>query len=134
MKINTILAIAVLTTAAIGLLQVGARLPIPYRTRLCQGFAWHRAFPEDSTEQIREFLALVVSAYAFRNADKLRLSPDDQVMEIYRALYPSKWMPDTLELESLASDIRSRYQVDVEKIWKAELTLGELFIACRSVA
>lgn len=36
----------------------GGYLPEPYRSRPCQGFAWRRAFPASSKDEIKDFLRL----------------------------------------------------------------------------
>jgi len=71
-----------------------------------------------------------VKAFAFSDNEKLKLRPDDKILEIYKALYPSKWTPDALEFETLAKDLQQRYSVELEKIWRDDLTLGDLFTEC----
>jgi hypothetical protein len=55
-------------------------------------------------------------------------------MEIYRALYPDKGMPDALELETLASRLQQRYGIDAAKFWRDDLTLGEIYEQTRRAA
>jgi hypothetical protein len=88
--------------AVVWSLRFGGRVPVGYETRDCQGAGWHRAFPESSTDDIRSFLLMFVHAFAFRDTEKLKFNPDDCIMDVYRALYPSKWTPDALEVETLA--------------------------------
>ena len=71
-----------------------------------------------------------MKAFAFSDNEKLKLRPDDKILEIYKALYPSKWTPDALEFETLAKDLQQRYSVELEKIWRDDLTLGDLFTEC----
>lgn len=65
---------------------------------------------------------------------KLKFTPDDKILEIYKAVYPSKWMPDALEFETLAKDLRQKYSVELEKIWRDDLTLADLFTECLKAA
>lgn len=105
----------------------GGHVPQPFRSRSCQGKGWKNAFPCARKQEIREFLTVFVRAFAFSDKEKLKFSPDDQILLVYRALYPSKWLPDALELETLAAEIESRYGLKLETVWTADLTLGQLF-------
>ena len=73
----------------------------PYWERACMGIRWRRRFPEAPKTEIREFLDLFVDAFAFRRKRRCRFSPDDKVMEVYRALYPPGGEMDCMELETL---------------------------------
>lgn len=95
-----------------------------------QGLA--QAFPNAPKAEIREFLALFVDAFAFPNEEKLKFSPDDKILSIYRALYPSRWMPDALEVETLAKYIEAKYGLPFASVWSENLTLGELFAIIRT--
>ncbi|CAJ0744381.1 hypothetical protein R16034_04401 [Ralstonia edaphis] len=106
---------------------VGWGLPKPFSLRTCQGTSWRRAFPSASKFEIREFLLVFVGAFALPARQKLMLRPDDEILAIYRALYPSRWTPDALELETLAKDIEARYGLEFRRIWNERLSLGELF-------
>ncbi len=91
------------------------------------GKGWRNAFPASSGQDIREFLSLFVEAFAFSQKERLNLNPEDTILQIYRARYPSKWTPDALEVETLAKDIEARYGFSLENVWHEQLTLGELF-------
>lgn len=108
----------------------GGYLPMPFRSRTCQGRGWKRHFPQTPAREIREFLLFFVKAFAFSDNEKLKLNPDDKIMEIYKALYPSQWMPDALEFETMTKDLRQKYSVELGKIWRDDLTLGDLFAEC----
>lgn len=69
---------------------------------------------------------MFTTAFMFPGRE-LQFSPDDQVLEIYRALYPDRALPDALELESLAIRITEQYGVDLQSKWRDEMTLGELY-------
>jgi len=105
----------------------GGRLPAAYRTRSCQGKSWRRQFPEASKSEIRDFLSLIVASFAFNDDQKLKLHPDDRILCIYRALYPSPLLADALELETLARDLQRKYKAELSAVWDEKLTLGQLY-------
>jgi propanediol dehydratase small subunit len=81
----------------------GMPLPLPFRNRVCQGAGWRRAFPDVPKQNIREFHALFAEAFAFKDGAKLQFNPNDKILDVYRSLYPHKWQPDALEVETLAT-------------------------------
>jgi hypothetical protein len=104
------------------------RLPKRYRIRACMGKEWRRRFPSASKESIRRFLEIfAVEAFAFRPPHKLKFSPDDKVMDVYRAKYPLQGEPDSLELETLYAVLRKEYGYDLGKVWSVDITLGDIF-------
>ena len=127
MATSTILLICALIAFAIWSIKDGGRLPKAFRQRSCQGAAWMGAFPGAKKDEIRRFLSLFVSAFAFNDDQKLRLTPDDKILEIYRALYPSRWLADALEVETLAEELERQYGLSLQTIWHEHLTLGQLF-------
>jgi propanediol dehydratase small subunit len=108
----------------------GGKLPMPFPSRTCQGRGWKRTFPSAQTKDIRNFLLFFVEAFAFSDNEKLKLNPNDKILEIYKTMYPRKWMADTLEFETLAVNLKRSYSVDFASIWNDDLTLGELFVEC----
>jgi propanediol dehydratase small subunit len=119
----TLLAIA----AAIWFARNGAPLPGPFKARTCQGSGWRRAFPKAPKDDIRAFLSLFVEAFAFHASHRLKFNPKDTILSVYRALYPHKWLPDALEVETLAASVEKLYGVKLGEVWSETLTLGELF-------
>ncbi len=105
----------------------GVRLPLPFRTRSCQGTGWRRAFPNAPKDDIRSFLSVFVEAFAFHARERLKFNPNDNILAIYRARYPHKWLPDALELETLAMAVERKYRVSFTEVWSEHLSLGELF-------
>jgi propanediol dehydratase small subunit len=95
--------------------------------RSCMGRTWKLTFPRASKGEIRQFLYMFVDAFAFPKRRALQFAPTDRVLAIYRGLYPLKGWPDALELEKLALRLERKYAVDLRKIWRDELTLGEIF-------
>lgn len=105
----------------------GINLPKRYRARQCQGTQWHNAFPQAAKDDIRAFLLLFTSAFAFQDSEKLQFSPNDRVWVIYRDLYPNRCLPDALELETLTRDLDTRHGIVLSEIWSEDLTLGDVF-------
>ena len=122
----SIVAILILLALAWSVLSFG-QVANPLRTRASQGRLWRRAFPWASNRQIREFLAVFAEAFAFRDTDKLKFRPDDQLLGIYKTLHPSKWLSDAAEIQKLARELRARYGVALEEVWDEHMTLGALF-------
>jgi propanediol dehydratase small subunit len=128
--VSTFIAIAVIATLGTVLwsMKYGGYPPLPFRGRTCQGRRWRQDFPDASKHEIREFLSLFVSAFAFRETERLKFGPYDTVMAVYRALYPNRWLPDSLEVETLAGDLRKKYGVELAAIWnEQDISLGALF-------
>ena len=104
-----------------------------YWDRACTGFQWRRRFPNAPKSDIRSFLELFVDAFAFRQSLRLCFSPYYKVMDVYRTLYPDRFMADALELETLASLLRKKYGIDAATFWREDITLGEVFTHTRVV-
>jgi propanediol dehydratase small subunit len=105
-----------------------------YWQRSCMGRAWKRTFPQASKDDIRQFLRVFVDAFGFPKSRALQFAPTDRVLTVYRGLYPLKGWPDALELETLALRLERSYALDLRKIWREELTLGEIFSCIDSPA
>jgi hypothetical protein len=91
------------------------------------GRVWKRTFPQASKDEIRQFLYMFVDAFGFPKRRALQFAPADRVLAIYRGLYPLKGGADALELETLTLRLERRYALDLRKLWREELTLGEIF-------
>jgi len=70
---------------------------------------------------------MFVDAFSIRRTSRLSFSPDRQVMDVYRVLYPPGSMVDGLELETFAMDLEGRYGVDVSSLQRQDITLGDVF-------
>ena len=125
MELITIISVVVVILIT-GLIW-GGRAPEPYRYRTCMGRNWKKEFPGSKKEDIRNYLFLFVNAFGFKRYQILKFQPQDNILEIYNAIYPMKGWPDSLELETLARDIESNYKIYFISIWNEKLTLGELF-------
>lgn len=84
--------------------------------------------------KIRTFLHAFVEAFAFDKTDSLRFSLHDSILTMYRALHPSQWMPDSLELETFAQMLEKPYALHLAEIWNDQLTLGGLLRAIEAPA
>jgi propanediol dehydratase small subunit len=103
------------------------RLLKRFWSRSCTGRQWRRCFPDASNEAIREFLESFADAFAFSSEKRLKFGPDDNVMDVYRSLYPYSWQPDAMELELLACNLEDRYGFDITRINDFDITLGQIF-------
>ena len=127
MGTSTLVILSLIAASVLWTVLFGGRLPKPYHIRACQGKGWRNAFPSSSKQDIREFLSVFVGAFAFSQKERLKLNPEDQILQIYRAIYPIRWTPDALELETLTRDINAKYGFALENVWHENVTLGELF-------
>ena len=100
---------------------------MPFSARACQGRNWHRTFPDASKDEIRQFLLTFTTSFAFDDQEKLKLNPNDQLLDIYHALYPHRWQGDALEFETLEEDLMAKYGVSLKAVWRDSLTLGQIF-------
>lgn len=107
---------------------------MPFGARSCQGKVWRCSFPDASKSEIRQFLAVFTESFAFRDHEKLKLNPDDQLLDIYRALYPHKWQADALEFETLNENLEAKYGISFGKVWRDGLTLGQLFTSLQAAS
>ena len=106
------------------------QLPKLYKKRNCQGIYWRRKYSEISKDEIDKFLRFFIDAFAFKEKHKCQFKPDDKIMDIYSALYPTKFSKlsgDAMELEELAIFLEDEYKIDFEKIWNEDITLGQIF-------
>jgi len=105
----------------------GYSVPKIYRDRRCTGIQWKREFPDTDSADIRKFLTTFTDAFAFNNSSNLKFSPNDSIYEIYKAIYPKNWGVDSLELETFSLYLEERYEIDLQRIWSTDLTLGDIY-------
>jgi propanediol dehydratase small subunit len=105
-----------------------------YWDRACMGIRWRRRFPDSTKTDIRKFLSTLVDAFGFRQSRRCCFSPDDRLMDVYRALYPPGSLSDNLELEDFGLKLKERYGVDLFTSWRDDITLGELYAQTRTRA
>ncbi len=125
---------AVVVTSLLLAVFFGGRLPRRYRDRKCQGAAWRDAFPTVPKEAIRDFLSMFVDAFAIKRTEQLQFAPTDRILDVYRAIYPSRLLADNLELETLADQLEQRFGFRLESIWDEQTTMGDVFTAVRARA
>jgi hypothetical protein len=98
-----------------------------YWDRTCTGTDWLSRFPNVPKDEIRKFLQAFVDGFAFKDQQRLKFAPDDKVMDVYRALYPSKDWPDALEVETFSKNLKKEYNFDLATVTDTDVTLGQLF-------
>ena len=98
-----------------------------YWLRSCTGQDWKKHFPNVPKNDIKDFLEIFVDGFAFSSEKRLKFNPDDKVMDIYRALYPTSGWPDALELENFSINLKKRYGFELEKVTDHNITLGKIF-------
>ncbi len=72
---------------------------------------WTRLYPPGELGAVREALGAITWAFLLRTEDAGRLEPCDQLIDIYRAAYPLKGWPDSLEFETLWKEMHDRLGV-----------------------
>jgi propanediol dehydratase small subunit len=127
-----IAAVAVVAIAATPVERESRRRLRQYWTRRCMGRQWRSRFTDVPKKEIRRFLDTFVDGFGFKSQNRLKFSPDDRVMDIYRALYPSEGWPDAMELETFAINLEENYGIDLAKIEDHGITLGALFQMTRN--
>ena len=103
-----------------------------YWMRNCTGREWRTRFPDVPKDEIRRYLEAFVDGFAFKSNQRLKFSPDDRIMDVYRSLYPSKDMADALEIVFLAKNLKREYNFDLSGVTNSEVTLGELYEMIRN--
>ena len=98
-----------------------------YLGRACQGLRWRRAFPRAPKREIRAFLRLFAEAFAIKSKHMLLVAPQDELLQLYRARYPFRGAPDSMEFETLARRVRETFGLNFNSLWHDHLTVGELF-------
>ncbi|MDD5708005.1 MAG: hypothetical protein PHR35_18965 [Kiritimatiellae bacterium] len=137
MKDIVVIAIIVVVFAAVMILALpvereSKRRLQHYWYRMCTGREWRRRFPNATKDEIRRFLEAFVDGFAFKSSQRLKFGPNDKVMDIYRALYPSTGWPDALEVETFARNLKREYAFDLAKVEDRDVTLGQLFTMTRN--
>ncbi|WP_146528301.1 hypothetical protein [Novipirellula artificiosorum] len=102
-------------------------LPRPYRDRHSQLAAWERTCSDEVMDKTDALLQTLCEAFSFNPDDRYRFSPNDRIMDVYRACYP-RWrfwkISDCMEIESLMMDIQRRFQLSDTEV--LEMTLAEV--------
>jgi hypothetical protein len=98
----------------------------------CAGRDWRSKFPDAAEAEIRQFLDIFGDAFSINRSARINFAPDRKVMDVYRKLYPAGSPVDHLELETFDEDLENSYGVSVEKFWRDDITLGDIFQYIRS--
>jgi hypothetical protein len=72
-------------------------------------------------------LGILVDAFGFRQSRRCCFSPDDRLMDIYRAVFPPGSYMDNMELESFAMRLEKRYGIDLFADDCHDITLGDIY-------
>ena len=72
---------------------------------------WKRTFPAAQQSIALGALRAISDSFLLRPEDIFRLRPDDKLLDIYRAAYPSKQTPDALEFHVLSQALMTIFQV-----------------------
>ena len=83
-------------------------LPEPYHSRLPDIQRWRVAFGDDF-KIADQVLCIFCAAFMFSSDERYKFEPDDTVMAIYRAVYPSRWTPDSLEQPILIDTLEKEF-------------------------
>lgn len=97
-----------------------------FSLRPCTGHHWKKNFPNSSSDQIRQFLGLVIAELSLP-IQPLQLHPNDRILDLYHAIYPIEAMPDGCELESLVQSFKRIYGHDLLPFWRDDLTLRDIY-------
>jgi len=99
-----------------------------YWERSCTDPIWLKAFPTARSDDVRKFLLLFANSFGFSRTLARRFAPTDRLLDIYCALYTLENMPkNALEFDTFAKLLRSTYEVDLPRIWRQDITLGDVF-------
>jgi hypothetical protein len=133
---GTIISLALIGIAVLGMipLWIAERKRLQsYWSRSCAGTEWRQRFPDAPKEDVRAFLEAFVDAFGFKSKNRLKFSPADRVMDVYRTIYPPGSAVDAMELETFALTLERQYGVDLVRVWKPEeTTLGDIFEMTRN--
>jgi len=84
------------------------KLPEPYYSRLSDPLRWQKIFGDDF-RIADQFLCMFCDAFMFSEQERYKFEPDDTMMAIYRAVYPSRWTPDALEHSILNDAVEKQF-------------------------
>ena len=128
--IAILILLAIIIVSIPGELKRRKRLNVYWqRLSVANARKWKKMFPDASTKEIRDFFDEFSDGFAFTRRYSLKFSPNDQVMKIYRTMYPPEelFSVDALELETFAANLEQKYDIKFIEIWNEDLTLGKLF-------
>ena len=106
------------------------KLPEPFLGRLPDAKRWRECFDDDFGVADR-VLCIFCDAFMFDKAERYKFEPDDTVMAVYGAVYPSRWTPDSLEhpfmIDALEKEFDFRFSpTKLEKIASFRQIVAEI--------
>jgi len=72
---------------------------------------WQRLYTPEQLPVALLALRAITDAFLLRQDDAYRLRPEDKLLAIYRAAYPNKQTPDSLEFEMLSKNLMGQFHV-----------------------
>jgi hypothetical protein len=72
---------------------------------------WQRLYTPEQMPVTLSALQAISDAFLLRQDDIYRLRPEDKLLAIYRAAYPSEHTPDSLEFEVLSDKLMRQFHV-----------------------
>ena len=92
---------------------------------------WVRLYRDIDLHVVQDVLETIRGAFLLRGEDIDRLKPEDRLLDIYRAAYPSQDTPDTLEFETLYRDLNHLFAVpEAELRTLTDMTIHEVIVKC----
>ena len=102
-----------------------------YACRPCQGRAWKSVFPTAKKAEIRDFLGAFIDGFALPRRLKLKLSPEDKPIDIYRIVSAGI---DSFEFESFGMELERKFGKGLDEKMDDAWTLGDIFrhVTCQA--
>ena len=92
---------------------------------------WRRTFSAEQESIVLGGLQAISESFLLRPKDTFRLRPDDKLLDIYRAAYPSKQTPDALEFHVLSQALRTTFHVPESSLAdQADPTVRDVINMC----
>ena len=79
-------------------------VPRPYRDRTSQRSAWDDRYQHAPPPEMDRVIALICDTFLFHPDNRNKFAPDDRLLDVYRACYPSRWywpQGDCMEIENI---------------------------------
>jgi len=92
---------------------------------------WEALYPGLDHAPVVAALERIREAFLLRREDTFRLRPTDQLIDIYRAAYPRRDIPDALEFENLWKTLKKHHGLsEVELDGLTEMNVGDVVSLC----
>ena len=104
-------------------------MPRTFRSRPRQELVWRTKFGEEAMPQVDKVLTIVCECFLFNRDHRYQLSPDDQILDVYRRCHLPRWLSwldsDAGEIDSLLERLGNDFGFDRSR-WSERLTVGEI--------